>query len=470
MTFNIRRNRTSRPLSNRRPCTLVEPVEPRLLFAMDVAVGVGAPARSVVFTDTDGTTATIRVAGGAGTITFDGANLTQATAGTTVTVGGTNVEMTNLVMTGTNPKVTVRTTAAGADGRVGLGGMSAVGPVGAVSGRDVVLRGITTLSNGIGRLDLAGVQNATITINRGAAARLLDASLGLGVVQDASITSQQPLRILRVGSWAAGDSGQPDQVTTPRINTLQSAGEFAADLSLSGNGQAVGRPILGNARIVGALPAGTWDVAGRASRVAAGSVGGDWEGNFGAVSVIQVAGDMAGDLTAEAINSLSANTITDADIRLTRAFAPRAVGINRLRARGAITGTNIRSTADIGTVSAASMSNSIIFAGVGTGGGGGNGALPASAAEFVNAAAIRNVTVRNRSGTPAFVDSSIAASTLGRMSLGAVQVANGGDPFGLAANEVRSVSALNGATPIRGARLTEPAQSLDLTDFEVRIF
>lgn len=469
MLFNVRR--TSRHLSSRRPCTLVESCETRLLFAIDVAVGVGVPVRSVMFTDGDGTTVNIRVAGGAATLTFDGPSVTQTTVGSTATVGGTNVEMTNLVMTGSNPNVLIRTTAPGADGRVGLGAMRADGPVGAVTGRDVVLRGTTLLSNGIGKLDVAGVQNATITINRGAQARLLDASLSLGVVQDTSITSQQPLRMLRVGSWAAGSPGQADGVSTLRINSIQSAGDFAADISLSGNGQAVGRPILGNVRILGALTTGSWNVAGRTSRVAAGSVAGNWEGTFGTVSALQVAGDMAGELTAEAINSLTANTITDADIRLTRAFAPRAVALNRLSARGAITDTNIRTTADIGTVSAASMSNSIIFAGVATGGGGGgNRALPNNDADLVNTATIRSVTIRNRTATPAFIDSKIAASTLGRINLGAVQVSNGGEAFGLAAREVRSVSALNGATPIRGARLTEPAQSLDVTDFKVRIF
>jgi hypothetical protein len=126
---------------------------------------------------------------------------------------------------------------------------------------------------------------------------------------------------------------------------------------------------------------------------------------------------------------------------------------------------DVRSTADIGTVSAASMNDTEIYAGVA------GGDLPVSAASFVNAATIRNVTIRNRAATPAFIDSNIAASTLGRMNLGAVQVNNGGESFGLAAQAVQSLSALgaNGA-PIRDVRMTEPTDSLDQVDFEVRIF
>ena len=470
----MRRSPTRRCRTPRFSAAVAESFEPRVLFAIDVAVGVGQAARAVQFTDTDGTAATVKVSGGAATVTFDGLNLTQTTAGGTVVVAGTNVEMTNLVMTGTNPKVTITTTPTGTDSRVGLGGMSAAGPVAAVTGRGVILRGITTLSNGIGKLDLAGVQEATITINRGSLARLVDAALSLGAVQDTSITSQQPFRQLRVASWGSA-TATPDQITTLRINTIQSAGDFVPDISLSGNGQVVGRPILGNVRVAGALAAGAWNVAAGTSRIAAGSVGGNWQGNFTTVSNFTVAGDLSGELTAEAINSLSAGSITDADIRLTRPFAPRATAINRLSSRGAITDTDIRTNADIGTVMAASIDNSIIYAGIdvtgGGGGGGGNRALPNDSTDFVNAATIRNVTIRNRTGAAAFADSNIAAATLGRMNLGTVQVINNGNPFGLAALEVRSLSAVGAAgQPIRAAQLAEPAESIAQPDFEVRIF
>jgi hypothetical protein len=445
-------------------------------MAIDVAVGTGTPVRTIVFTDADGTVASVRVAGGAATATFDGPAVSQTTSGGTSTVTGTGVQLTNLVLTGNNPKVTVKNTVPGTDGLVVIGGMSAAGPVNAVSARGAVLRGITTLSNGVGKIDLAGVQSATITINRGSLARLQDAALSLGAVQDTSITSQQPFRQLRVASWGSA-TAEPDQITTLRINTIQSAGDFLPDIALSGNGQLVGRPILGNVKVAGALTGGTWNVAAGTSRIAAGSIGNGWRGNFTTVSNVTVAGDLAGEITADSINSLSAGTITGADIRLTRAAGPRSTAINRLTSRGAMNGADIRSSADIGTVMAASMNNTIIYAGIdvnpggGGGGGGGNRALPTGTANFVTTATIRNVTIRNRTGTFAFSDTNIAAANLGRMNLGAVQVNNGGDPFGLAAFDLGSLSAVGaGGTPIRAARLTDPAQSITDADFNVRIF
>ena len=115
-----------------------------------------------------------------------------------------------------------------------------------------------------------------------------------------------------------------NSITTLRVNTLQSAGDFASDLALSGNGQAVGAPVLGNTRVGGALAAGDWNVAGKTVRVAAGSVGNGWSGTFGNLASLAVAGDLAGDVTADSINSVAANTMTGARITLNQAFsAPR---------------------------------------------------------------------------------------------------------------------------------------------------
>jgi hypothetical protein len=179
---------------------------------------------------------------------------------------------------------------------------------------------------------------------------------------------------------------------------------------------------------------------------------------------VSVGGDLAGSWTANSINALS--SITGAAITLNEPFAARATGLNRLAVRGAISGANIRANADIGTVSAASIIGSTIYAGVTSPGNN----LPATAAAFVNAATIRNVTIRNRTTTPAFADSNIAASTIGRANLGLVQIANAAEEFGLAAQTVRSLSAVAGTTAVRESQMDEPAESLDLTDFDVRIF
>ena len=452
---------------------VVESFEPRVLFAIDVTIGTGSPAQALVFTDADGTSAQIRAAGGTATITFDGPTVSQSTSGRLVTVTGTGVTMTNLVMAGPGPSVSVRTTG-GQNGTVSLPAMSAAGPVRAFSGRGVVLAGPAALENGIGLLELTAAQGATLTINRGAQAVPQDASITILNAADTTITSQQPMRQLRVLGWAAGDAAIPDQVTAPRVNVLLCGGDFHAGLALSGNGQVAGKPVLGNVRVLGALASGDWNVAGKTSRVVAASVASSWDGTFGDLSSFTT-GDLAGSLDANTINALNANTLTNADINVTRDFAVGATGLNRLNVRGAITGTRIRAAADIGTVTAASMNDSSVFAGV-QGGGGGGGAggsrtLPVDATAFVSPATIRNVTIRTR-GTPSFIDSNIAASTLGRMSLGTVQVNNGGTPFGLAAQSIASVQGQRNDTgeTARAVRLTEPADGIVAGDLQVRVF
>jgi hypothetical protein len=470
MPAPARRSQLSFRRRNTPARVVVESFERRLLFAIDVTIGTGSPSQTLTFTDGDGTVAQIRASGGTATITFDGNPVSQSTSGRLTTVTGTGVTMTNMVLAGANPNVGVRTTSG--NGTATLGGLSSQPPVRAFSGRGVVLTGPAALQNGIGRLELAGVQGTTLTINRSGEALLQDASITLLSVTDTTITSQQPMRQLRVGNWSAGVPGVLDSVTTPRINVLQCGGDFNAGVTLSGNGQVVGRPVLGNAKVLGALASGTWNVAGKTSRVAAGSVGSDWSGRFGDVASFATAGDLSGSLTADSIKSLSAGTLTNAQIDLNRAFAARATALNRLNVRGAITGTRVRSDADIGTVSAASITGSSIFAGVANGGGGGAArSLPIDATAFVNAATIKSVTIRTR-GTPSFVGSNIVASTLGRINGGTIDVNNGGTPYGLAAQTIGSLSGQRNDTgeSRHVAGLTDPSDTIVVGDFQARVF
>ena len=84
----------------------------------------------------------------------------------------------------------------------------------------------------------------------------------------------------------------------------------------------------------------------------------------------------------------------------------------------------------------------------------------------------RSVTLRGPATQPLFADSVVAASTLARVNLGVVNVVNGGTPMGLAAQTIGSLSFVRAdtAAPVRAARLTEPSQTLDVVDFEARVF
>lgn len=436
--------------------------------SLDVSIGQGSSAQSIQFTDADGTVANVSVRGGAATLRFSGNSLTQSPLRRTMVVSGTGVEMANLILTGANPGAMIR--AAGGDGRLVLNAITADGPVRSVIGRDVILRGTSTFGNGVNRLQFVRSEGATINIRRSGAARLRSASIFIDAAENTKIDSQQPLGTLRLGGWT-GTNAAENTISAPAVANMQVSGDFVGGLNLTGSGQAAGRPALGSARITGGVASGTWNVA-RASRVQIGSVGAGWVGNFADVANFTTTGDLSGTLTANSINVLNAATITNANITLNRAPSAagprRSMGLGRLMSRGAIANSVIRAAADIGTVTAAVINGSSIYAGVA---GTGRSVLPSSAAEFSSASIIRGVIVRSPAGTPGFINSDIAASALGRISLGAVQVDNGGVPFGLAANSIASLRAIGaGGAVIRSSRLDDPADSVDQADFKVRVF
>jgi hypothetical protein len=211
--------------------------------------------------------------------------------------------------------------------------------------------------------------------------------------------------------------------------------------------------------------ASTFDTAVGQLNVAAAADGTTISAPF--VRNLRVSGDLAADITAGSINALTAGSITSSNIVLTLAPAAKAVGLNSLSSTGAITNSLIRSAANIGTVTAGSISGSSIYAGVSATTG---GFLPTAVGDFASASSIRGVTVRNRGTTPGFANSDVAASALGRMNLGLVQVDNAGVPFGLAADTIQSLSAVGaGGAPIRRGVLTDASQSIDQTDFKVRV-
>ena len=139
--------------------------------------------------------------------------------------------------------------------------------------------------------------------------------------------------------------------------------------------------------------------------------------------------------------------------------------IDALRA-GSITNAAIRADSFIRSVLTGSVTGSTIYAGFGNLAAGG---MP-SLADSMKPGSIRSLVVRGRSTTPQFVDSVIAASSLGRMSLGTVQETNADTAFGLSADSIASVGAItSGGQAIRAARLTDPSDNIDQADFEVRV-
>lgn len=204
----------------------------------------------------------------------------------------------------------------------------------------------------------------------------------------------------------------------------------------------------GDVTVDGALKAFTGKFADLTGALSVG-------GPLGKVLLRSAAG---GAVTAPSVRSITVRGNFSADV---------AVGtIGVLKIAGALAGADVRANSLIGKVIAGSVRDSRLLAGV----AGPVQSLPQSA-DFVNrGAVIRSVAIRTRIGA-GFSNALVAAPTIGRLSLGAIQTANAAVPFGVAADRVTWFSgiATGGAGVLRRSRLDDPADSVSDGDFSLRV-
>ncbi len=140
--------------------------------------------------------------------------------------------------------------------------------------------------------------------------------------------------------------------------------------------------------------------------------------------------------------------------------------IGKLSVSGAIHGSEIRGTVNVGTVSAAALRNSIVFAGIRAD----VSVLPSATGDFSNGvAAIKSITLTNKLPST-FAGSIVAAPTIGKLSVGPIATFNGFFEFGVAADRIDSFS---GSTNLRGAfklpTQDPPTTAVSEDDFVLRV-
>lgn len=360
---------------------------------IDVTVGGTSGNKSVSFTDADGTVATISLKGnGSATVQLLGGGLAQTTSRGRVTVTGTSVSATNIAVTGSDAGTTVTISAkGGTDRAVTIGGLAVAGAVKAISGKGTVLAGTLSTAGAAGAVTLAGATGGTIAL--GGAASDRGASLSLGTLADTDVTVGSPIRSMKVTA-ATGADATADVVSAPSIDSVSSAGDFAADVTVPG------------------------------------------EGNLRS---LKVGGNLTGDVSAHQVGSVSVKgDVTGSTITATHSAAeavgsPDAKGnqgVQSVKVGGGLTNAVIDSAATIGSVSAASAAGSRIVAGAP-----GLTTLPTTAAELVQPASLLSLKVKG-----AFANTVVAARTIGKVSVGSITTGNGGTPFGFAADRIVSIA------------------------------
>ncbi len=383
-----------------------------------ITLGTGKPS-SVTFTDTDGTVATLTYKGaGAATVKITGTGLTQTTAKSKVLLAGTASVVDSVAITGGSAAGAVTVTAKGGSGLIDLTNFTADSALKSISAKGVNLAGTMSVNGGVGKLDLGTATDATISIG-GQPSDKPGAMTIAGAATGTNITYGTSLKSLKAASFAAGTQGN-GQISAPIISTLTTTGDFVESLVLQGP-----------------------------------------------IKSITIGGNLTGNIGADAIGSLTVRgSMTGANIASTRRVFPGDKPIGKVTVFGAMTNSVIRATGNIGTVTAGSIANSTVYAGV-------NSAidantLPKESGGFSDQSTISGVTSKSTSA-----DVNVAAFHLGKISLGALTTANNGVDFGLSSADIASLTVTVSGNKLSFKKLkhqgdfTTQVGGVDLGDFKV---
>lgn len=184
------------------------------------------------------------------------------------------------------------------------------------------------------------------------------------------------------------------------------------------------------------------------------------------------------DDVVDVINARSLNTLNvagnrrsniagnfNADVNLTDVTA--RTSMNSARIAGTLNNSNIRAVSSIGSVQAAAVNNSNVFAGVSPTTTG----LPTASTDFVSNQAINNFTVNPGRGvtTPTFTNSNVAAQKIGTVRLANVSSDNAGTTFGIASGGVNRYSRTSSTGNINRPAQTTPGIADQSTDYVLNI-
>lgn len=408
------------------------------MAATPILIGAGA-AKSVRFTDVSGTQVTVFLTGpGSAMVDVDGTNIGQSATAQGVLVSGTGLTLSSIGVSGTtlNSALNVMTRGRSA---VGSGPITVDGFLGVLRAPNVNLTGNLTTSSYAHQVQLGSASNGTINIGPsrfGGGAVIFQ----LGSATNESFISALKVNLLKADQWTS-TTGATQSIQAPQVQVLQVKGSFSPDLALLG----APRGMLELTRFsAGSIDGGTWNIGGDSGAIQVGSATG-WNPTFnGLVNNLTIAHGLSGSINAGTIKSLVVHgSISSTNLQLTDPLTANGFDLNNLSA-GNIVDSTIRSIGSIGSVSALSLQNSQIYAGIVSLPSG--QMLPASANDIPISAQIRSLRLR-KSATATFVNSDVAAATLGMLNLGTVRTSNAGTAFGFATRQpVASVQLTDEAT------------------------
>lgn len=450
---------------------LVE-VVPSAARSLEVTLGSGH-SRTVTYTDADGTHGSVTLDGpGSAVVDFGGDQMQLSAGGSHV--AGSNVAVMGVDATGTTAatKLVIR----GSGRRIYpliVGPIATTGAFGSVAIHDASLAGGLSAAAGFGALNIDYASSATFTSSAVAIAGRSISIVGKDW-EDVNLDAAAPISTLRITSWDNSDNVS-ESVVAPSIRSVKSLANFTPGLQLSGTGAPGGRA-LGTLKVGGYI-GGVWNVPGHLAPIKVGGTDNDFNATFDhPISSFILTGSMGGALTVPAIGNLQVRgSLNGVTLTLSGPLSSASTDLRSLKVKDTISGSTISSAGDITAISAESVNGSSIYAGVGTIASG--GALPMLSTDFASAARIGSVIISPRRRVIGFVNSVIAAESLGTLSLATVNVSNNGTAFGVAGASIRSLTArdsfkqtlfsFKNITAESQVAAVISAKNLDLADFNV---
>ena len=318
--------------------------------------------------------------GTAGTLTLKG--------GGVATIARNSLGGLTLSIVGANAKSALKIIAnKGGDGVFDLAGIviedeTGSESLGKIDAGSTHLHGDLRVAGTLASLTLGDVGPGTFTIGPSTTA-VTSVTMALAKVTDLSINSATPIKSLSTIDWNDSDS-TADVIATPWIGKVTIAGS-RTDATLGG---------------------------------------------FEADLVLSGEGAAGGSSLA----SFAAKNVVGSNWKIVGTVGSITVG-------GTIGTSELRVTGNIGAVTANSIVDSLLFAGVADSVTG----LPVTLGDFAGASSIASLTVKG-TGSASFVRSNVAARVLPKISLKVIDPTNGGHSFGFAADNIKKYSRA-GLTP-----------------------
>ncbi len=323
-----------------------------------------------------------------------------------------------------NTTTASRITVSNTKGVVMLPSIQITGSLAAFTATKSDLVGNFTCTGTLGSLTLKDVNVAPSTIEIDGTA--VQTTYKFGILQDVAILSGGGVKSLTALQWT-NTGVDDDSLTTTLTGTLNIKGNVDADLTLTSAATSL------HTFTSGTITGGTWTIAGAVTTITTGSIGSTWNAAIAsALGTLPVKTNASGTLTAKSAKTISIKgNLSNATLSLTGGLELGKVpALGSLVVTGSLTNSRVRSVGNIGVVTLGGATGSDIFAGVSNSASG----LP-TAGDFTTNSTLTTFTL---TGKAPFANSFVAASSIGAVTLADVTTGNGGIPFGIATQMLKS--------------------------------